>query len=211
MLLAPPFSMQPADIPQPRAEPARINAVGMKMIWVDKGYYLAATTVTQTQWRVVMGNNPSHFQGGSRPVEKVSWNDCKAFCQRLTQLDLAAGKLPRGYVYTLPTEEQWEYACRAGTTGDYAGPLDQMAWHDANSGGRTREVAAKQPNAWGFHDMHGHVWEWCADTVDGACRANRGGGWSNRADDCRSGSRGWNFPDCRSSDLGFRPAVVSLR
>ncbi|MFT4175884.1 MAG: formylglycine-generating enzyme family protein [Luteolibacter sp.] len=212
------------------------NSLGMTMIWVKPGaiqrrelvwdqgnrryvdggartvkvtvaYYLGSTEVTQTQWTAVMGTNPSHFKGNSLPVEMVSWNDAMAFCQRLTAREQQAGKLPKGYVYSLPTEDQWEYACRAGTTGDYAGPLDAMAWYDKNSGGRTQPVATKQPNAWGFHDMHGNVWEWYLKPYK-SC----GGSWFNGADRSSSASRGWEASgDDRSEVGGFRPALVPSR
>lgn len=183
------------------------SSVGMTLIRVDKGYYLAATEVTQAQWQAVMGGNPSQFQGQNRPVEQVSWDDAMAFCQRLTEKDRASGKLPQGHSYTLPTEDQWEYACRAGTTGDYAGNLDEMAWYDANSGSQTHDVATKKSNAWGFYDMHGNVWEWCLNTYNDG-RAIRGGSWYDNAEYCRSGFRSWLDPGDRNSYLGFRPAAV---
>ena len=183
------------------------NTLGMTMIKVDKGYYLAATEVTQTQWQALMGGNPSHIKGGDLPVERVTWNQAAAFCQRLTAREQSAGKLPHGYVYALPTEDQWEYACRAGTTGDYAGPLEAMAWYDINSGDLTHPVATKQANAWGFYDMHGNVWEWCANTyLQG--RAMRGGSWHNVAAYSASGYRRWRDPANRYSTLGLRPALV---
>ena len=110
-----------------------------------------------------MGNNPSRFKGADRPVEQVSWDDAMAFCQKLSVRERAAGRLPADARYTLPTEAQWEYACRAGTTVDYAGNLDAMAWYEANSGRTTHAVGTKQANVWGLHDMHGNVWEWCLD------------------------------------------------
>lgn len=214
------------------------NSLGMKMIWVKpgavqgrawewdrrqyrdggvrmlqvNGYFLSATETTQAQWAAVMGGNPSQFRGNNLPVEQVSWNDAAAFCQRLTASERQAGKLPKGFVYALPTESQWEYACRAGTTGDYAGNLDAMAWYDRNSGKRTQPVATKQANVWGFHDMHGNVWEWCRDV--GHCRdgiggrSGRGGSWYSSAESCRSGNRNWITPDNRNFDLGIRPALV---
>lgn len=186
------------------------NGIGMKMIWVDEGYYLAATETTQDQWEAVMGGNPSKFNGGDLPVESMSWNDAMSFCQRLTQRESAAGKLPKGYVYTLPTEEQWEYACRAGTRGDYAGDLDAMAWYSANSGGRTHAVGTMEPNAWGFYDMHGNVWEWCENSYQ-SDRANRGGSWAISAERCASGSRAWLGPGIQNIGTGFRPALVPGR
>jgi hypothetical protein len=126
-------------------------------------FWLAKTEVTQAQWEAVMGSNPSHFKGGQLPVERVSWNDAMEFCRKLTERERQAGRLPTGTIYTLPTEAQWEYACRAGTTGDHAGEVDAMAWYDKNSGNTTHAVGTKQANAWGLHDMHGNVWEWCLD------------------------------------------------
>lgn len=187
------------------------NSIGMKMIRVPGDtFLLAATETTQAQWRAVMGNNPSHFQGDSLPVEQVSWHDAVSFCQKLTERERQAGKLPKGYAYALPHETQWEKACRAGTTGDYAGPLDAMAWHGANSGGRSHAVATKRANAWEFYDMHGNVNEWCANEIGFDGRAYRGGDWQFSATYCQSGHRhrlvysSWS----RVSYLGFRPALI---
>lgn len=194
-----------------------ITSNGMEMIWVkpgsvlniriSEGYYLGITEITQAQWQAVMGSNPSNFKGANLPVERVSWDEGMEYCRKLTERDRASGKLPRGYIYTLPTEEQWEYACRAGTTGDYAGPLNEMAWYRENSGNRTHPVGTKRANAWGFHDMHGNVWEWCLNPY-GEGRAGRGGSWNHPAKNCRSGHRPWNYPDYRLSRQGFRPAAV---
>ncbi len=96
-------------------------------------------------------------------MENVSWDLAMAFCQKLTDREKAVGRLPTGYAYTLPTEAQREYACRAGTTGEFAGDLDAMAWHGANSGNTIHQVGTKQPNAWGLYDMEGNGWEWCAE------------------------------------------------
>jgi len=101
--------------------------------------------------------------GAEYPVCYVSWDDAMEFCKWVTKKERRRGRLPEGYEYTLPTEAEWEYACRAGTTGSYAGNVDSMAWYKKNSGGRTNPVGQKKPNAWGLHDMHGNVWEWCAD------------------------------------------------
>jgi formylglycine-generating enzyme required for sulfatase activity len=153
-------------------------------VTLTKDFLLGSTCVTQGQWTALMNNNPSYFRGDMRPVEQVSWNEAQSFRDKLTEHEAAAGRLPAGYVYTLPTEAQWEYACRAGTKGDYAGDLMAMAWYAANSrgyaplgtklpnkfsmmfapeGGVTHPVATKQPNAWGLYDMHGNVFEWCSD------------------------------------------------
>ena len=118
-------------------------------VTLTTAFSLGKTQVTQRSWVAVMGSNPSGFKGRSLPVENVSWDDAMEFCRKLTTLERSAGSLPKGYVYTLPTEAQWEYACRAGTTGDYAGDLQAMAWFAENAGRTTHAVATKQANALG--------------------------------------------------------------
>ena len=213
------------------------------IVTITTGFWLGKTEVTQTQWQAVMGTNPSSFKGPDLPVEQVSWDEAMEFCRKLTERERAAGRLPLGFSYTLPTEAQWEYACRAGTTGDYAGDLNAMAWFDQNSGvqyrynkklkynewvsgtGSTHAVAMKQPNAWGLYDMHGNVWEWCADwygdypsgervdysgVASGSFRVYRGGGWYFTAASCRSAFRDWFVPGVRGGVLGFRLALSSV-
>ena len=182
---------------------------------------MAETEVTQGQWKGVMGDNPSEFKGDDRPVENVSWDDCQKFIVKVNA-QLAGERL------RLPTEAEWEYACRAGTGGAYGGTgnLDEMGWYDGNSGRRTHPVKQKRPNAWGLYDMHGNVWEWCADRYgeypsgsatdptgpsDGGGRVIRGGGWNGVARDCRSASRGGYEPGFRGHSLGFRPALALAR
>ncbi|NLX26680.1 MAG: SUMF1/EgtB/PvdO family nonheme iron enzyme [Lentisphaerae bacterium] len=192
-------------------------------VTLTKLFWMAKTEVTQAQWRQVMGSNPSCFKGDTLPVEHVRWNDAMEFCRKLTEIEQRAGRLPAGFEYTLPTEAQWEYACRAGTTGDYAGTLDAMAWYDSNSGGKTHPVGTKQANAWGLHDMHGNVWEWCSDwygdyssgnVVDpqgassGSLRVQRGGSWYYDASYCRSANRDFRGPSSADGGLGFRPLVL---
>ena len=195
-------------------------------VTLTTAFSLGKTQVTQRLWASVMGSNPSAFKGESLPVENVSWDDAMEFCRKLTTLERSAGSLPSGYVYTLPTEAQWEYACGAGTTGDYAGDLKAMAWFAENAGGTTHAVATKQANAWGLHDMHGNVWEWCADwyadklpggsvsdskgPASGSNRVNRGGSWGNDAANCRSAIRLRLSPGNRNDDLGFRLALSSV-
>ena len=184
-------------------------------VTLTKGFYLQTTEVTQGQWQRVMGSNPSNFKncGSDCPVEQVSWNDVQAFIQKLNQME-AAGK------YRLPTEAEWEYAARAGTTGAYAGDLDAMAWYSNNSEHNTHGVGKKAPNAWGLYDMHGNVYEWCqvyygdypsGSVTDptgksGAFRVKRGGSWLYVARACRSARRHIGKPDEGKYDLGFRLA-----
>jgi formylglycine-generating enzyme required for sulfatase activity len=176
--------------------------------------------VTQTQWQSVMGNNPSNFKdcGGNCPVEEVSWDDAQNFINKLNESN-------DGFRYRLPTEAEWEYACRAGTTGDYAGNLSEMAWYDENSGNKTHAVGGKQSNAWGLADMHGNVYEWCQDwyhatyygaPTDGSAwlsggelkyRVVRGGSWHSSTQ-LRSAFRGNFTPDFRDSWHGFRLVAV---
>ena len=132
-------------------------------VQITKPFYLGRDEVTQEQWQAVMGSNPSRFKGAKNPVESVSWEDCLKFLKKLNAMFVV-----RGGEYGLPTESQWEYACRAGTTskwsfGDDAKSLGDYAWCAKNSGGATHPVGQKKPNAWGLHDMQGNVWEWCAD------------------------------------------------
>jgi formylglycine-generating enzyme required for sulfatase activity len=164
------------------------------------GFYIGKFQITQAQWEAVMGKNPSSFKGDpDLPVENVPWNDAKQFCEKLAQMT--------GNAYRLPSEAEWEYACRAGTTGDYAGDLDAMAWYRDNSGSKTHPVGQKQPNAFGLYDMHGNVWEWCEDVLhdsyneaptdgsawlsggDSTYRMLRGGSYFGYAGHCRSAYR----------------------
>ena len=195
-------------------------------VTLTKGYWLGKTEVTQGQYESLMGNNPSNFKGSGRdlPVERVSWEDAMQFCRKLTEREHQAGRLSEGYEYTLPTEAQWEYACRAGTTGGYAGNLDSMAWYKENSGNTTHPVAQKQPNAWGLYDMHGNLWEWCRDWYadrhsggsvrdptgpsSGSLRVNRGGGLDSVAVACRSAFCGRGAPGDRGYNMGFRLALA---
>jgi formylglycine-generating enzyme required for sulfatase activity len=189
------------------------------------GYWLGKHEVTQTQWQKVMGSNPSRFKGVDRPVETVSWTEVTSFCAKLTASERAAGRLPAGMTYQLPTEAQWEYACRAGTKTAFSFG-DSLTSGQANiSGGpgKTTDVGKYPANGWGFHDMHGNVWEWCADRygdypqgavrdpvghADGSIRVLRGGSWFSTANYARSADRYGNLPAFSSISLGFR---LSLR
>jgi formylglycine-generating enzyme required for sulfatase activity len=193
---------------------------------LSRGFWLGQYEVTQAQWQAVMHNNPSHFQsdGLNRPVETVSWHDALAFCNQLTQrLDNA---LRAGYRFSLPTQMQWEYACRAGTqtlyhSGDSDADLLRVAWCAENSDGQTHPVGDKEPNAWGLYDMHGNVGEWCYDAAedypegqvtdwigngDGSCRSLRGAAWGSS---CHPGNFGVSRSACAEPEtkrawIGFR-------
>jgi sulfatase modifying factor 1 len=135
---------------------------------LSKGFWMGKYVVTQAQYEGVMGENPSGFIGASLPVETLSKAQAEVFCQRLTQLERAAGRLPAPWIFRLPTEAQWEYACRAGTTtafswGDDVNQVDAYAWYAGNAGGKTQAVGQKKPNPWGLYDMHGLCLEWCRD------------------------------------------------
>ncbi|NQT39791.1 MAG: formylglycine-generating enzyme family protein, partial [Planctomycetes bacterium] len=130
---------------------------------ITKPFYLGKYEVTQEQWEAVMGSNPSNFKGAKNPVEQVSWDNCQQF---LVKLNAKSGG--QGGKFVLPTEAQWEYACRAGSTGKFCfgddeKQLGEYAWYGENSGSKTHPVGEKKPNTFGLHDMHGNVWEWCHD------------------------------------------------
>jgi len=180
--------------------PARPDAAGE--LW------MARHETTQADFVVLMGAEPARFPGPARPVEQVSWDEAVEFCRRLTDRERAAGRLEAGLAYRLPSEVEWEFACRAGSPRDFGGTgvLDEMGWHAGNSGRETKRVGQKQPNAWGLYDMHGNVWEWCADAL-GSHRVFRGGSCIGLASSCRSWSRSANAPGSRHYSLGFRVAL----
>ena len=206
-------------------------------VTLTRGYWLGKFPVTVAQWTNVMGYNTSSDADESQeaPVEFMPWDEAMAFCHKLTEQAQHDGTLPTGYEYTLPTEAQWEYACRAGTTGPFGGDgiLDDMGWYRDNSGGHKHPVGKKKPNAWGLYDMHGNVWQWCVDgygndgygaqpysnqypsgaAVDpfgrGPLRAIRGGSWRNDPANCRSAIRNRRDPSLRyAGNIGFRVALA---
>jgi len=203
----------------PSSESGRDNDEKQHRVTLTQGYYMQTTEVTQGHWRAVMGNDPSYFKncGDDCPVEQVSWNDVQEFIQKLNRKE-GTNK------YRIPTEAEWECACRAGTStaycfGNSASDLSNYAWYNSNSGSKTHPVAQKQPNAWGLYDMHGNVWEWCYDwkgdypsgsvsdpsgPSSGEDRVLRGGSWVNYARSCRSAYRIGDTPGFRNFDLGFR-------
>ena len=210
----------------PSSEPDRDSDEVQNEVVLTRGLFLAETECTQGQWESVMGGNPSHFKGSDRPVEQVSWGEAVEYCRKLTAKQRAEGVLPDGWEWRLPTEAEWEYAVRAGTTGLRYGELDAIAWYDGNSGSQTHPVSQKTANAWGLYDMMGNVWEWCADWSGGyptgsvtdptgpsssPDRVGRGGSWHDDARFARSANRSRNDPGGRISNLGFRPALSSVR
>ncbi len=187
----------------------------LTQVRISRGFWLGKFEVTQGRWQGVMGSNPSYFKqcGPDCPVEQVSWDDAQAF---IGNLNGRAG----GNRYRLPTEAEWEYAARAGTTGDRYGNIEVIAWYDSNNGDRTHPLGRKAPNAWGLHDMLGNVWEWTQDwyvdhlpggsvtdprgPVSSSGRAIRGGSWGSYARNCRASIRFNRPPGYRSDYLGFR-------
>jgi formylglycine-generating enzyme required for sulfatase activity len=210
----------------PAAEARRFPNEGPQTkVTLTKDFFLGATLVTQAQWASLMGTSPSHFKGDTLPVETISWDEARAFCQKLTDREKAAGRLPEGHAFMLPTEAQWEYACRAGTTVGDPGDMHVAAWFQENSADTTHPVGTKPANEWGLFDMHGNVWEWCADwfkaypggavtdptgPASGAFRVIRGGSWDYDASCCRYAFRRNSFPDVRDVDIGFRVALSAV-
>ena len=211
----------------PRNEPNRIVEEEQQFeAIISHGFWIGKYPVTQAQWQVIMGNNPSHFQHINQncPVENVTWYEAMEFCRRL---NLSYGDcLPQDYSFSLPTEVQWEYGCRAGTQttyniGNSLKDLDRAAWHKDNSSGQTHPVGEKEPNAWGLCDMHGNTFEWCYDvpssyptfpTTDwvgegnAGVRSIRSSSWATslEATDHRCACRGAEIPDAKCPWFGFR-------
>jgi formylglycine-generating enzyme required for sulfatase activity len=212
-----------------RDEPERNRAEGpVTRVTLTQGFWLGRTEVTQAQYEAVMGENPSTFKavGAHAPVERVSWLDAMAFCRKLNERETAAGRLPAGWAYTLPTEAQWEYAHRAGATGAYPGEPESISWNAGNSGGTTHPVATKQPNAWGFFDTAGNVLEWCLDwygdypggavtdpagPARGYYRMARGGSWRTDVNQGRCAARGGGSEGRIDYTIGFRLALGAVR
>jgi formylglycine-generating enzyme required for sulfatase activity len=192
-------------------------------VTLTKSFYLGKFEVTQEQYQHVIGATPSQFKGRDLPVEQVSWTDAQEFCKKVSE--------KTGFSVRLPTDAEWEHACRAGTkttyyTGDAETDLDRAGWYSNNSKGATHPVGQKTPNAWGVHDMHGNVWEWCADwfeayksepaidpqgAAQGQSRVLRGGSWDDLPWFCRSVKRDGYYPDARYYYFGCRVAVWASR
>jgi len=230
MLLIPPgeFTMGSADTDPDAESSSGDDEKPQHLVKITKPYYLSAFEVTQQQYEKVMGTRPRQGEvnvkeGPDNPATYVSWNDAREFCRQLSAQE--------GVEYRLPTEAEWEYACRAGTTtafsfGDDASQLGRYAWYRKNAwdiGERyAHRVGQKLPNSWGLYDMHGNVWEWCHDWYGpygsarvvsdpqgpalGINRLLRGGSFTNRPSLVRSANRNDNWPTFRSDNVGFRPS-----
>jgi formylglycine-generating enzyme required for sulfatase activity len=224
------------EMGSPDDEPDRGPDEGpRRRVAITGGFWIAETEVTQGQWRGIMGSEPWARQPCTQTGEDVaatyiSWHDAQEFCARLTAVDRAARRLPPSHEYGLPTEAEWEYSCRAGTStrfsfGDGAASLGDFAAHgDALQGDYAHSVRTRRPNPIGLYDMHGNVWEWCLDAYDAGAYATagttdplvtqglekviRGGGWNSPAGNCRSAMRSWQGSDLRSNRVGFRVVLA---
>jgi formylglycine-generating enzyme required for sulfatase activity len=200
------------------SEKGEDNEKPVHKVTLTKPFYLGKFEVTQRQWQAVMGANPADFKGADNPVEMVSWEDCQAFLQKLAE------KVP-GRTFKLPTEAQWEYACRAGSNKEYSfgddpAKLGDYAWYLDNSASKAHPVGQKKANAWGLYDMHGNVCEWCADWYDstypagdatdptgptnGEARVLRGESWVGAATELRAANRVGTPAYYHNSHVGFR-------
>lgn len=203
-------------------------------VMIEQGFWIGKYEVTQADYLAITGSNPSNnTEDPSRPVEKVNWHEAMEFCDKLNQLAQAARQLPDGYLFRLPTEAEWEYACRAGTITRFSFGEDKSyallgnhAWFVQNSDSMTHPVGKLKPNPWGLHDMHGNVWEWCLDRwegllpggsvtnlpsrSEGTLRVARGGSWLYEGWACRSANRDDLSPANRCSDVGFRVVLAPI-
>jgi formylglycine-generating enzyme required for sulfatase activity len=190
-------------------------------VTLSRGFWMQQTELTQHQYQQLMGCNPAFYKGDQNPVESVTWTEATEFARRLSELP---PEKKAGNVFRLPTEAEWEYACRAGSTtlfsqGDDEEQLQEVAWFHDNSARTTHPVGEKKPNAWGLHDMHGNVSEWCQDFYgdysrdavtdprgpeSGEKRSLRGGGWFQVSMWARSSHRDAFIPSARYVGLGFR-------
>lgn len=193
---------------------------------LSKPFWIAVFETTQKQYQTLMGDNPSRFNDPEKPVDSVSWNDAVIFCERLTEKEKAAGRLPENYIYRLPTEAEWEFACKNGTDnirfafGDSQSILPEYAWYSKNSKESTHKAGNKKTNALGIYDVHGNVWEWCLDWYDdsykkgivkdpkgpiqGTEKIAKGGSWRSQGHLCRSGYRAFFSPSDTMDYVGFR-------
>jgi len=202
------------EMGSPAGEKGREPEEAQHRVKISKPFRMSSTEITQSQWRAILGQRRSSFEGDDMPVEELTWQDAVAFCAKLSGIEKKKCRLP--------TEAEWEYACRAGSAGRFSGgeALTEVGWYDDNAAEKPHAVAQKKPNAWGLYDMHGNVAEWCSDfyeapcaaktTADpagppqGASRVVRGGSWSSFERGCRCASRGSANPAHQMKNVGFR-------
>ena len=221
----------------PPSEPGhRLEEEDLHNVVISRGFWIGTYEVTQKEFTSILdGENPSTFKGPQLPVHKVSWQTAMEFCKALTEREKFAGRMPEHWHFILPTEAQWEYACRAGTTnvfhfGNDEEALEDYAWFSANSKtgeagtSRPRNVGEKKPNQWGIHDMHGNMGEWCYDwygkvySPDGSVdpitekasdfKVFRGGTYTDISERCRAAHRNRVSPDTENPWIGFRLALM---
>ena len=226
----------------PKSESGRLNDEDQVEVTLTKGFWVGNYEITQAEWKQVMATEPwkgNDFtkEGDDFPATFVNWEDAMEFCRKLTLQERKGGRLAADWEYTLPTEAQWEYACRAGTStrfsfGDDESKLSEFGWWggmvgegSAKSEQYPHRVGQKKPNPWGLHDMHGNLSEWCRDyyaeklpggrdpvvTKSASDRGSRGGGWGSDASTCRSASRDGGLPGDRDENFGFRVALSSVQ
>lgn len=221
----------------PVSEPLRYTDETQHQVQLTRDFLICDHEVTQAEYKSLVGNNPSGFRGDDLPVESVTWAEAVAYCEKLTLRERAVGRITQKQIFRLPTEAEWEYACRAGTTGQFSGNLDTVAWYQGNSGSRVHSVKSKPANGFGLHDMHGNVSEWCADWYGsypnysladpvgpaagtewppgslgqvGGGRVVRGGNYQLIAPSCRSATRMAAVPTDRYDGRGFRVVLASI-
>ena len=206
----------------PASEQNRSEDETQHQVTLSQGFWMLETEVTLEMWENVMGNSPNALKEEKRPVETISWYNCLDYVLQLNSLDVA----PVNYRFALPTETQWEYACRAGMTTPFhfGMTIDRDNTNFGKNAGRTMDVGSFPANAWGLHDMHGNVREWCMDEYNvygtvtapsgsssGASRVLRGGGWFHASEDCRSAARRSREPTARNNAIGVRLVLISTK
>jgi formylglycine-generating enzyme required for sulfatase activity len=214
----------------PTTEEGRYEDEIQHKVTITKGFWICDHEVTQAEYEDIMGNNPSNWRGPNRPVERVTYEQATSYCTKLTKRERSNGKITLQEEYRLPTEAEWEYAARAGTSSNRYGDLESIAWYDANSQNETKNVKNKTPNGWGLYDTIGNVWEWCLDwygdysqepitdpqgppdkVLPGWRRVIRGGSIFFAPEVCRSAYRDWLEYSAPNDDVGFRPVLSSVR
>ena len=195
------------------------NALGARSVSFEMPFRIARYEVPQNLWQAVMGSNPSRWKGPRNSVEELSFHEAVVFCESLTQILRSTGEIPRDHVVRLPTEAEWEYCARAGTStrysfGDAAAELGEYAWFTGNAKGNDPPVGVKKPNAWGLYDVHGYLWEWCQDDWqlgNASVGVLRGGSWKDRAEKLTSAYRQAAPRSLRDDAVGLRCVVVGAR